>query len=197
MPTEYLSPQQSIDLIQSMISKTKNAAADSSVFFLLWGWVVFIACILQYVLKNVVHYHYHYYAWFIILIGLVGSMYLGYKKSKTAKVKTYISESVEQLWISIGITYFALAFIFIKIGYENAFTFYILLYGIGCFVTGRLIKFSPLVWGGIGAWLLAVLSAYLDYDSNILVTAASILISYIIPGYLLRNKYQKQQKENV
>jgi len=191
MQTENLSPQQSIDLIQSMIYKTKNAAADSSVFFLLWGWVVFIACLLQYILKNVAHYQHHYYAWLIIVVGIVGSVYLGIQRDKTVTVKTYISESIEQLWISIGITFFALAFIFGKIGYENSFTFYILLYGIGCFVTGRLIKFSPLVWGGIGAWLLAVLSAYLDYDSNILVTAASILISYIIPGYLLRIKYRK------
>ena len=191
MQTENLSPKESIDLIQGMINKTKNAVADSSVFFLLWGWVVFAACILQYVLKNVVHYQYHYYAWVLIIIGITGSVYLSVQKGKTIKVKTYIGESIEQLWISIGITYFALAFIFGKIGYEKAFTFYILLYGIGCFVTGRLIKFSPLVWGGIGAWLLAIVSAYLDYDANILISALAILISYIIPGYLLRMKYKK------
>jgi hypothetical protein len=147
--------------------------------------------LMQYYLKIIVHYPHHYYAWFIILVGILGSVYFGIQKDRTTLVKTYISESIEQLWMGIGITFFALAFIFGKIGYENSFTFYILLYGIGCFVTGRLIKFSPLVWGGIGAWFLAILSAYLDYDTNILVTAGSILISYIIPGYLLRMKYKK------
>lgn len=191
MQQENFSPQQSIDLIQSMILKTKNTVADSSVFFLLWGWVVFIACLLQYFLKNIVHYQYHYYAWLMIIIGIAGSVYLGSQQDKKTKVKTYIDESIDHLWMSIGITYLALGLIFAKIGYENAFTFYILLYGIGCFVTGRLIKFTPLVWGGIGAWLLAILSAYLDYNSNILITAVSILISYIIPGYLLRMKYKK------
>ena len=191
MQQENFSPQQSIDLIQSMILKTKNTVADSSVFFLLWGWVVFIACLLQYFLKNIVHYQHHYYAWLMIIIGIAGSVYLGSQQDKKTKVKTYIDESIDHLWVSIGITFLALALIFAKIGYENSFTFYILLYGIGCFVTGRLIKFTPLVWGGIGAWLLAILSAYLDYDTNILITAASILISYIIPGYLLRTKYKK------
>lgn len=191
MQQENFSPQQSIDLIQSMILKTKNTVADSSVFFLLWGWVVFIACLLQYFLKNIVHYQYHYYAWLMVIIGISGSVYFGSKQDKKAKVKTYIDESIDHLWISICITYFALGLIFAKIGYENAFTFYILFYGIGCFVTGRLIKFTPLVWGGIGAWLLAILSAYLDYDTNILITAVSILISYIIPGYLLRMKYKQ------
>lgn len=191
MQEDSLSPQQSIDLIQSMIQKTKNAAADSSVFFLLWGWVVFIACLLQYFLKNIIHYERHYYAWLLILFGVAGSIYFGSKQSKTEMVKTYISEGVEQLWMGIGISFFLLGFIFAKIGYEHSFSFYILLYGIGCFVTGRLIKFNPLIWGGIGAWLLAILSAYLEYNANILLTAASILISYIIPGYLLRIQYKK------
>ena len=191
MQQENFSPQQSLDVIQSMILKTKNTVADSSVFFLLWGWVVFIACLLQYFLKNIVHNQNHYYAWFMIIIGIVGSVYLGSQQDKKTKVKTYIDESIDNLWLSIGITFFALGLIFAKIGYENAFTFYILLYGIGCFITGRLIKFTPLIWGGIGAWLLAILSAYLDYDTNILITAVAILISYIIPGYLLRMKYKK------
>ena len=191
MQTEDLSPRDSLDLIQTMINKTKHTVADSSVFFLLWGWVVFFACILQYFLKNILHYGHHYYAWLLIIIGIAGSVYLGIQREKTTTVKTYIGEGIEYLWISIGITYFALSFIFAKIGYENSFTFYMLLYGIGCFVTGRLLKFPPLVWGGIGAWLLAVLSAFLNYDTNILITAASILVSYIIPGYLLRMKYKK------
>ncbi len=192
MQNENFSPQESIELIQRMIHKTKNAAADSSVFFLLWGWVVFVGCLLQYFLKIVLDYPQHYYAWFVIVIGIAGSIYLGIKRDKTILVKTYISAGIEHLWTSIGITYFISSFIFGKIGYENSFTFYMLLYGIGCFATGRILQFSPLVWGGIGAWLLAILSVYLNYDANILVTALSILISYIIPGYLLRMKYRKK-----
>jgi hypothetical protein len=193
MQTENFSPNDSIALIQSMINKTKNAVSDNSIFFLLWGWVVFGACILQYILKNVLQYQHHYYAWFLIIIGIVGSVYFGMRRDKNEKVKTYVSESIDNLWIAIGASFIVFAFIFAKIGYQNCFSFYILLYGIGCFVTGRLIKFPPLVWGGIGAWLLAILSAYLDYDTNILVTAVSILISYIIPGYLLKSKFKKDR----
>lgn len=197
MEEETLSPQQSINLIKSMIDKTKNAAADSSVFFLLWGWVVFIACLLQYFLKNILHYERHYYAWLLTIVGVAGSIYYSSKQNKTAVVKTYISESVEQLWMGVGISFFVLAFVFSKIGYEHSFSFYMLLYAIGCFVTGRLIKFYPLIWGGIGAWILAILSTYLQYDTNILLTAVSILISYIIPGYLLRIQYKKSGISNI
>jgi hypothetical protein len=195
MQKENLSLQQSIDLIQSMIDKTKSTVADGSVFFLLWGWIVFIACIPQYILKNVLHYQHHYYAWFIIFMGIAGSVYMSIKKSKTTIVKTYISEGIEQLWLGVAISFMALAFIFAKIGYEHSFPFYIMFYAIGCFITGRLIHFSPLVWGSIGAWLLAILSVYLDYDTNIMVTAVTILISYLIPGYLLHIKYKKINAE--
>ena len=191
MKEENFSPQQSLELIENMISKAKTSVADSSVYFLLWGWVVFTACALQYILKVLVKYDHHYYAWFLIVIGIVGSAYLGFKQCKLVKMKTYIDESIDYLWMSIGISFFVLAFVFAKIGWEFCFPFYMLLYGIGCFVSGRLIKFPPLMWGGIGAWVLAAVSAYLDYDTNIIVTAGAILISYIIPGHLLRRKYKR------
>ncbi|MEP6676699.1 MAG: hypothetical protein ABJA78_16180 [Ferruginibacter sp.] len=193
MEKEDFSPEQSLQLIENMISKTKNSVADSSAYFLLWGWVVFIACGLQYLLKVVIKYEQHYYAWFMIIIGITGSIYLGRKQDKEIKMKTYIDESIDYLWMSIGISFIVLAFVFSQIGWQYCFPFYMLLYGIGCFVTGRLIKFSPLVWGGSGAWVLAVFSGYLDYDTNILLTACAVLISYIIPGYLLRKKYKKNR----
>ncbi len=188
---EDFSPRQSLELIENMISKTKNSVADSSVYFLLWGWVVFIACVAQYILKNLLHFEQHYYAWFLILAGMAGSIYLGIKKDKEVKVKTYVDESIEYVWMSIGISFMIMAFIFSRAGWQYCFPFYMLMYGMGCFISGRLIKFAPLVWGGIGAWVLAVFATWLDYDTNILVTAVAVLISYIIPGYMLRSKYKK------
>jgi predicted permease len=80
MDQENFSPRQSLELIETMISKAKNSVADSSVYFLLWGWVVFVACITQYILKNVVKYERHDQAWFLVIIGIVGSIYLGIKE---------------------------------------------------------------------------------------------------------------------
>jgi len=67
-----------------------------------------------------------------------------------------------------------------------------LLYAVGSFVTGRTLKFPPLVWGAVGSWLLALLSTFTSFDLNMLLCGAAIIVSYIIPGYLLRNKYRKQ-----
>ncbi|MEJ7588699.1 MAG: hypothetical protein WKI04_14155 [Ferruginibacter sp.] len=56
------SPQESLHVIQSMINKSKEDLGDNSIFFLLWGWLVFIGCLLQYFLLVVIKTPYHYYA---------------------------------------------------------------------------------------------------------------------------------------
>ena len=76
-----------------------------------------------------------------------------------------------------------------KIGWDKqVFPFFIMLYGLGTFVSGSIIQFRPLVIGGIIAWALAIGSVYAEYDYQMLFGAAAILISYIIPAYMLRFK---------
>jgi len=40
---ENFSPEESLQFIQTMIDKAKDSVADKSFYFLLWGWLVFIA----------------------------------------------------------------------------------------------------------------------------------------------------------
>jgi hypothetical protein len=68
------------------------------------------------------------------------------------------------------------------------FPFFIMLYGLGTFVSGNIIQFRPLVVGGILAFALAVSSTFVDYDYQMLFAAGAILVSYIIPAYMLRHK---------
>jgi hypothetical protein len=44
MAEEKFSPEQSLQLIQSMISKTKQDLSENGIYFLVWGWLTFIAC---------------------------------------------------------------------------------------------------------------------------------------------------------
>jgi hypothetical protein len=40
--------------------------------------------------------------------------------------------------------------------------------------------------------MLAILSVFATYDYNMLIMALAILVSYIIPGYLLRKEHQRK-----
>lgn len=100
-----------------------------------------------------------------------------------------MGESMKYLWIGMGISYFVLSMILSKIGWGSAvFPFFIMLYGLGTFVSGGFLKFRPLIIGGIIAWVLAIGAAYVEYDYQMLFGAIAILISYIIPAYMLRQK---------
>lgn len=193
--TTEFNPQQSIQLIQAMIGKAKEDISDSSIHYLVWGWLTFFACTGQFVLKNIFQYNKHYQVWWIIIIGIVFSMVYGIKYEKKQKVKTYIGDSIKYLWIGMGIAYFVLSMILSKTGWGNTvFPFFIMLYGLGTFVSGSIIRFRPLVIGGLIAFLLAVFSAYVSYDYQILFGAGAILISYIIPAYMLRAKNKSVNK---
>jgi hypothetical protein len=195
MAEEKFSPEQSLQLIRSMIDKTKQDISDNGIYFLVWGWLTFIACTSQFVLKHIYEYERHYIVWSVTFIGIIFSWYQGRKDEKTAKAKTYVSESMKYLWIGMAISFFVLSLILTRLGWGTAvFPFFMMLYGLGSFVSGCIIRFKPLIVGGIMAWCLAIASTFTHYDYQMLFGAAAILVSYIIPAYMLRIKSKSDNK---
>lgn len=193
MNKEEFTPEQSLMVIHTMISRTRQNISDNSIYFLVWGWLTFFACIAQYLLKHVYHQERHYMVWMVLVVGIVFSIYQGRKKARTVKVKTYLDESMGHLWSGMAISFFVLGMILSKIGWTSAiFPFYIMLYGLGTFVSGCILRFRPLIFGGIAAWVLAVASTFVHYDFQMVFGAAAILVSYIIPAYMLRRKMKME-----
>lgn len=188
-----LSPAESLALIQSMIDKTKENISENRMYFLLWGWVIFGAVLLQFVLKTIVHYQHHYMVWLAIIPAAIATAILSRRKGQ-AHYSTWIGDSMGYFWMGIGISFFVLSFIISSIpsGWLHAYPFFILFYGLGTFVSGKILKFRPLVIGGIINWVLAGLCTFVEYDYQLLITALAILCSYIIPGYLIRNENETQ-----
>lgn len=187
MTKENFTPEQSLQLIRSMISKTKQNMSDNSIYFLVWGWLTFIACTAQFVLKNIFQYEKHYLVWTVIIIGVAFSIYQGRKEDTSVKAKTYVDENMKHLWAGMAISFFVLGMILTRLGWGTViFPFFIMLYGLGTFVSGNFIQFRPLIIGGIIAWALAIGSTFVNYDYQMLFGAGAILISYIIPAHMLR-----------
>lgn len=186
-----MSPEQSLALIRSMISKTKQDMSDDSIYFLVWGWITFIGCAGQFVLKNLLQNEKHYQVWWLVLAGVFFTIWYGRKTDRTKKARTYVAESMKYLWLGMGISFFVLSVILTRIGWGSpVFPFFIMLYGLGTFISGQFLQFRPLILGGILAWLLAIGAVFASYDYQMLFGAAAILISYIIPAYLLRRRNQ-------
>jgi hypothetical protein len=181
------SPQESLQLIHSMIEKSKANLRDNRFYFLLWGWVTFLAILSQFLLKVVLHYERHYFVWLAVIPAVIITIVYSARKKERMMVRTYVGESMSYLWTGIGISFFILSFIISnsKEGWLNGYPFFILLYGLGTFVSGRLLKFRPLIIGGVFNWVLALVCPLVHFDYQLLLAAAAILTSYIIPGHLL------------
>ncbi|MBL7709909.1 MAG: hypothetical protein JNJ86_12610 [Chitinophagaceae bacterium] len=189
MAEEKFSPEQSLQLIQSMISKTKQNMSDNSIYFLIWGWLTFIAFIGQFILKHILQYEKHYMVWLVVIIGIIFSIYQGKKDEKKVRAKTWVGENMSHLWAGMAISFFVLSMIITRMGWGTVvYPFFIMLYGLGTFVSGNFLRFRPLIIGGIIAWILAVASTWVSYDYQMLFAAAAILFSYIIPAYMLRRR---------
>jgi hypothetical protein len=184
--------QESFQLIQSMIDKTKLNFAESSSHFLIWGWLAFTICIAQYILLVGMHSEHHFYVWFFIWIGVFMEVITSLRNKKKAKVHTYVGDSMKYLWTGLGITFFVTAVLCGINHWINSFPLFIILYGIGTFVSGSILQFTPFKIGGVLCWCIALVAATLAYEWQILLTSVALLVSYIIPGHLLRNQYQQK-----
>lgn len=193
---EDFSPQESLRLIQSMIDKTKANISYNRIYFLLWGWLSFIGILGQFLLKVVVGYRHHYLVWLITLVGVLFSV-LQTRKERTRKtVRTYIDDAMSYLWTGMAASFFVLSFIITfmrvdKTGWLYCYPFFILMYGLGTFVSGKILQFKPLVVGGAFNWLLACAAVFFSFDYQMLFAAAAILTSYIIPGYLIQTRKEE------
>lgn len=186
------SPADSLKLITSMIQQTKESVVDNSFYFLFWGWLSFVACVGQFVLASVFKYPHAYYVWFLMPLGGIITGIYQYKHERKVQVRTVLSDSISHLWSGIGLLFIAIFFINMKIGWDYAFVQYVLLYATGTFITGRLMKFPPLVWGGLSNFVIAFFAADYNMVYQSLFAGIALLFSYIIPGHILRAQFKKR-----
>lgn len=188
---DTLNEHESLQLIHKMISTAKQSIRDNGFLYLFWGWLVFITSLAFYFLLVVLHYKNAGIVWFSMFGGAVVSIVYGLKKKKEQKVKTYADEFLSYLWGAFTVSIWVIIFIFSKAGWTAAsYPVIIILYGIGTFVSGGALKFRPLIWGGISCWVIAVAAMFVSMEIQLLLLPLSVLLSYIIPGHMLKAAYK-------
>ena len=85
MNEENFDPKQSLLLIESMINRAKDKFAEDGTMYFLWGWVVFICSLTQFILMHFFKYPYHYLVWFASWIVVIYQVVYIRKKIKYTK----------------------------------------------------------------------------------------------------------------
>lgn len=193
---KYMSEEESLRLISSMINRAKNRFSENGFQYLLWGWSVLACCIIQFVTVKILHMENGYIIW--MALWLVAIYQIIYVSRMKKTVRTYTDDLVGFIWFSFFIVTILLVFICLRSGRPQMIDSVLLaLYGIPVFLSGGLIKFKPLIIGAFACWILAAVSLFIAPDYTILLVAAAIIIAWIIPGYLMGARHKKEQSDEI
>lgn len=187
-----LTEKESLALIASMINKAKSQVSENGFLYIIWGWVILICCIVQLISDHFLHYPYAYYIWFSTYAVIIFQIIYLVRKRKSERIKTYTEELNAFVWISFAIG--AMLMVFICLRFEaNQLILPLLLifYGFPTFLSGAVLKFIPLMIGGICCWILAFISTFIAFEFQMVLIAAAVIAAWLIPGYLLQTKYKK------
>jgi hypothetical protein len=188
------SEQDSIRVITEMIENSKSKIKDNSFFYLLWGWLVLISSVIHFVLIKMGFYEIAWIPWPILMFGGgIVSGIAGYRLGKKAKVRTMFDTTMIYLWYGFLVTLFIILFTggSGNISWKATNVLIIALYGLGTFVSGGMLKFKPLIIGGIFSWAVAIVTLFVPEIYSLLMVALSIIVAYLIPGYLLKSMEKK------
>jgi hypothetical protein len=180
-----LTPEQSLDVITSMIKQAKGNMQKNSFYFLLWGWTIVIANLGVYVLIKFTDVHNPYLMFSVTILAAIISVIYGIRHSREAIVSTHLDSIYKWLWMGFGITCFIFWIFGKQIGWQIN-PVIITLCAVPTFISGALLKFKPLIFGGIAFWVFGALIFISSVENQFLLAAIAVTVGYIIPGYLLK-----------
>lgn len=187
--SENLTARESLDIIAVMIQEAKGNIQRNSFYFLFWGWIVVLANIGMYTLIRLDYAH-PYAIWLITLPAWIFTLYRVFTSKKTAVTKTHFDRISGWLWMAYGVTIFTLVFFGYKINFQVN-PVILIVSAIPTIVSGVILKFRPLMIGGVTFWITGSIAFLVSMETQSLVGAIAIVFGYLIPGYLLKNKRGK------
>ncbi len=185
---QELTPSESLKLIETMIGQAKQSFRRNSFYFLMWGVLLIAAMIFNY-LMAVQGNPIGSYAWPVMgILGGILSWIHGARETKQHHVRTLMDRMM--IWVWAGYLATMLVTMMgsgVSGGHMSAASI-IVLTGLPTFLTGQLMRFKPLIFGGILFWVLGAISYFVDMQTVALLYIAAMLFGYLIPGYLLKRQ---------
>jgi hypothetical protein len=194
-----LTPEESFNIINKAIANFKMNYRDSAKIFLLWGWLLTLASFSNFIILKILHSREAYglmglYSignWAVYcLIGFIVLFFMERKITREKKVYSHLEGYFKSLWTVTAASFFVAIFVCMKLEIAPP-PFMLLIAGIATTASGLLIKFRPVIIGGIAFFAFSIASTFVLYEYIALLTGAAIFCGYVIPGYFL--KYAKEQ----
>jgi hypothetical protein len=186
---KMMTGEESLKIITNMINKTKTNVRQSSFHLILWGWLIFFCSLSEYLLSRLTDYSSPWYVWYLVIPGVFVSLIWGFMQGRKEHVHTYADMIYMWIWIGFLVVATALmVFLNLEERYDLIPPFILLAAGFPTFVSGFIIKFKPLIFGGISLWIIAIIAYFAGDNIAPFAVPAGMITGYLIPGYLIRRK---------
>ena len=188
--TNEFNHEASLKVIYEMIESAKSKIGRNYFYYLFWGYLVALTSLTELFLITVIKYAYHFLVWPVLMpAGCIITFIFHWRQNKLATSKTYIGKTMGYLWTGwlISVT-ILLLFANLKQDYTAIIPLILAMYGMAIFVSGGIVGFRPLIWGGIIGWMASATAFFMPYTVQLLIMTGTVIISYIIPGHLLKRR---------
>mgnify|MGYP001767705919 CR=1 FL=1 len=188
------SHEEGLKVIYEMIESARSKIGSNYFYYLFWGYLIAFTCAAEYMLIKLVKYGQHYMVWPVFMgVGLLITLLFSWRQKKSSGSRTFIGTAMIYLWSAWLVSLLILiGFANISHNFEMILPVTLTMYGLGMFISGGLVDFKPLVIGAVLSWVASVAAFFSPYPVQLLIVFITVIVSYIIPGYILKNKSKKQ-----
>lgn len=184
--------------IRGEVQSSKELTGEN--LFLAWGYPTAFFLLVEFV--ALILWNKNWCEWIWMGIPLVGAplmVYFLHKDYERTGTRTLEQNVILRMWIYVG---FVSCVGGASLGFAGVFEqcycmFQGLLIGMGCFLTGLILRYRPKVVCGIIGSALSFLPLFFQgeyWHWQLLIAAGVTIIALVIPGHLFRN-YVKQQTQ--
>ena len=188
MEEKELTKEESFEIIKKMIIQAKrNYSKGDSFHWLLWGWVIMLANFGFYGLEKYTAFDKPYLIWLITIPAAIVSVYYSSRRSKVSQVINHFDRLYGQVWLAMGVSMFVTILFMSKLGYNHNGVI-LLFAATGTYISGQMLKFTPLILGAIALIITSVICLNVEIVDQYLYGGIGIFVGYLAPGYLLKSK---------
>lgn len=206
MEERKLTEKESLEVITSMIARTKDRYIGDGNILLMWGYMIVLISIIVWVLLAITGQPVWNWLWFLIpLVGGIATPIMARKEQNRNGVKTFYDIVTSKLWMIAGLSEFVM--ILVSVGLQ-------LLSGVSCWsamlvytmiaipfaeiAQGLLFKEKSLVAGGMTGLAVGIITVCCVSGGITLwvywympLFIIGMIAMMIIPGHILNNKKRK------
>ncbi len=184
--SDNISNEQRLAIISEMVTKACFNFSRGSFYFILWGVLLFISAIYEYPADQVLELSAPWIGWPIagVVGGIISAVYS--RKAYSDQPSSHLDRVYSSIWMVYFLTLILLVVAWVS-NKVNPGSYIMILTGFPTFLTGYILRFKPLQWGGVAFWVLGFVSLYWLEDYRSLIFALSMILGYAVPGFMMRS----------